>query len=114
MKWKLSHRLCSPFCQRKLTSQNEVQKGTYSKEFTTTKLRKAFLPDGPGETVAEEAGIFLQALYYWLRKLRGEVEMRMGSADPKNRSMLEKQERLRMLVQTGLHPGLFVAARNSV
>lgn len=67
----------------------------YSEEFKTTTVRKALLPDGPGAVaVAEEAGISLQTLYNWLRKLRGEVEMRMGSSDPKNRSILEKQELL--------------------
>lgn len=67
----------------------------YSEEFKSTTVRKALLPDGPGAAaVAEEAGISLQTLYNWLRKMRGEVEMRMGSSDPKNRSMLEKQELL--------------------
>ncbi len=64
----------------------------YSEDFKKSIVRKALLPENPGAArVAEEAGISLQTLYNWLRKLRADVEM--GKAvDPKDRSILEKQE----------------------
>ena len=66
----------------------------YSEEFKKSVVRKALLPDNPGAArVAEEAGISLQTLYNWLRKLRESVEMG-GARDPRDRSILEKQELL--------------------
>ena len=66
----------------------------YSDDFKKSVVRKALLPENPGAArVAEEAGISLQTLYNWLRKLRAGVEMG-GPGDPKDRSVLEKQELL--------------------
>jgi transposase len=64
----------------------------YSEDFKKSVVRKALLPESPGAArIAEEAGISLQTLYHWLRKLRAGVEM--GRArDPKDRSVLEKHE----------------------
>lgn len=66
----------------------------YSEEFKKLVVRKALLPENPGASrVAEEAGISLQTLYNWLRKLRENVEMDRAG-DPRDRSILEKQELL--------------------
>lgn len=66
----------------------------YSEEFKKSIVRKALLPESPGAArVAEDAGISLQTLYNWLRKLRAGIEMG-GAVDPRDRSILEKHELL--------------------
>ena len=73
----------------------------YSEEFKKSVVRKALLPESPGAArVAEEAGISLQTLYNWLRKLRAGVEM-LGAGDPKDRSVLEKHE---LVLESALIP----------
>jgi len=44
--------------------------------------------------ISEDTGISQQALYSWIRKLRGDVEMTQKNTNPGERSILEKQELL--------------------
>lgn len=65
----------------------------HSDNFKRSMVRRMLLPDGPGTpAIAEETGIPVQTLHTWLRKLRGDVEMKTASADPRDRSILEKQD----------------------
>lgn len=67
----------------------------YSKEFKAAIVKKALLPNGISiAAISEETDIPIPTIYSWLRKQRRGIDTAMSSPDPKNRSIVEKQELL--------------------